>query len=177
MKKLLFLLLLPFLSTGDAFPTSGTIANRGGGVDNWVNPTNIFADDGSISSVVTGSQSHYLIASGFGFSVPAGSIILGVTVKIEGYTDFSTPQLRTNLQDNNGSLTGSAKFASMSGGAVYTVYTYGSTSDLWGASLTPAIVNDADFGVRIWVESISDVRVDYVTIAVEYTNRRHSIIN
>lgn len=178
--KLIFLILFSFpfwTSTGDTFPTSGTIANRTGGVENWSNPGNILADDGSISSVVTASQCHYLIASGFGFSIPAGSVILGVTVKIEAYTDFSTPQLRTNIQDDGGALIGSEKAQSMSGGAAYTVYTYGSTSDVWGAPLTPAIVNDADFGVRIWVQSISDVRVDYVTIAVEYTNRRKIITN
>lgn len=180
MKKILLIALLPiFTSTGDVFPTSGTIANRSGGVEDWANPGNILADDGSVSSVVTFSQTHYLIASGFGFSVPAGAIILGITVKIEGYSDFPpNPQLRTQLQDNNGSLIGNPIITqTMSGGAVYTVYTYGGASDVWGASLTPTIVNDADFGVRMWVGSLSDVRIDYVKIAVEFTNRRAAIIN
>jgi hypothetical protein len=54
-------------------------------------------------------------------------------------------------------------------GTTKAVYTYGGTADLWSATLTPAIVKDADFGVRFSFDTAHDVRIDYCTIAIEYT--------
>ena len=165
-----------FLGTGDVFPTSGTIANRAGGTDNWTNPTNITADDGSVASLNTNPQSHYLIASSFGFSIPSGATINSVTVKVEAsLTNVVNKDLNAQLQDNGGSLTGSSKVVTLGASTGLTVYTY--TIDNWGATLTPAIVNDPDFGVRFWftVQAISTV--DYVTISVQYSNRRAVVIN
>lgn len=192
MKRLFFILLITsscvsfkdapvFTSTGDVLTTSGTNVSRG--FDAWVNPGNITADDGTNSSCNSfpSGQSDYLVAKGFGFSVPSDAIVLGVTVKVEmaetrvGFgVDF-----RAQLQDDAGTLAGSGKvILAAENGGTPTVYTYGSTSDIWGATLTPAIVNDADFGVRFWFTHIADaVFVDYVTIAVEYRNRRGVIIN
>jgi hypothetical protein len=75
------------------------------------------------------------------------------------------------LQNESGALVGSSKSQANEGpisGTTKAVYTYGSTSDVWGATLTRAIVTDADFGVRFWFTSAHDVRVDFVTMAIEY---------
>ena len=79
--------------------------------------------------------------------------------------------LLAQLQDDAAALAGSSKSTSNEGsisGTTKAVYTYGSTSDVWGATLTPAIVKNANFGVRLWFATSHDVRIDYVTIAVEY---------
>ena len=170
MKTILLILILFFLDTGDTFPTSGTIANRSGGVDNWTNPSNITADDGSVTTVASFSQSHYLIASGFGFSIPPGSTINTVTVKIETTAAFATPEIYANLQDDNGALIGSDKFIEHTTGTTPAVHTY--AVDNWGASLTPSIVNDPDFGVRFWVQILSEPSIDYVTVSINYTQNR-----
>ena len=47
-------------------------------------------------------------------------------------------------------LIGSAKSPVTVNGTTPTVSSNGGTSDLWGATLTPAIVNAAGFGVAIW---------------------------
>ncbi len=177
MKKLIFLLFpVFFLDTGDVFPTSGTIANRAGGTDNWTNPGNITADDGSVASLNTNPQSHYLIASGFGFSIPSGATIISVTVKIEAsLSNVIIKALNAQLQDDGGSLVGSSKTVSLGASSPLTVYTY--AVDNWGATLTPAIVNDSDFGVRFWFTIQAISTVDYVTISVQYSNRRAVVIN
>jgi len=161
-----------FLDTGNVFPTSGSIANRAGGTDNWTNPGNITADDGTNAALSTASQSHYLIASGFGFSIPTGATINSVTVRAEAASAFGGQQFHAQLQDDTGALIGVDKFENIAG--AMTVYTY--TVDNWSATLTPAIVNDADFGVRFYIASISDITVDFVTVKITYTENRRIII-
>jgi hypothetical protein len=154
-------------STGNVF--AGTGENLAGiGATAWTNPGNIVSDNGT-DATNNGSSSNYLVARNYGLSVPVGATVVGITVRIE-LSEHSpgAETLNARLQDENGALIGSGKTASVTG-TTKTVYTYGSTSDLWGATLTPAIVNDADFGVRFWFTTSHDIRVDYVTLAVEYT--------
>jgi len=52
----------------------------------WSNPDNVPSSDNAYASANVGcatDQSHYLKASNFGFSLPAGAIILGIVVEIE----------------------------------------------------------------------------------------------
>jgi hypothetical protein len=154
-------------STGNIF--AGTGENLAGiGATAWTNPGNIVSDNAT-DATNNGSSSNYLVARNYGLSVPVGATVVGITVRIE-LSEHSpgSETLNARLQDENGALIGSGKTASVTG-TTKTVYTYGSTSDLWGATLTPAIVNDADFGVRFWFTTSHDIRVDYVTLAVEYT--------
>jgi hypothetical protein len=154
-------------STGNIF--AGTGENLAGiGATAWTNPGNIVSDNAT-DATNNGSSSNYLVARNYGLSVPVGATVVGITVRIE-LSEHSpgAETLNARLQDENGALIGSGKTASVTG-TTKTVYTYGSTSDLWGATLTPAIVNDADFGVRFWFTTSHDIRVDYVTLAVEYT--------
>jgi hypothetical protein len=154
-------------STGNIF--AGTGENLAGiGATAWTNPGNIVSDNAT-DATNNGSSSNYLVARNYGFSVPGAATIAGITVRIE-LSEHSpgSETLNARLQDENGALIGSGKTASVTG-TTKTVYTYGSTSDLWGATLTPAIVNDVDFGVRFWFTTSHDIRVDYVTLAVEYT--------
>lgn len=155
-------------STGDKFPTSGTNVDRSGATA-WTNPGNITADDASVASVSAASD--YLVATGFDFSaIPDAANIVGVTVKVEwqeltGGTDDAFAQ----LQDDTSTLVGSSKTVA-DPGASFAVSTLGGTSDVWGATLTPAIVKSANFGVRFWdADANSNNEVDYITVAIEYT--------
>lgn len=156
-------------STGNKFPASGTSVPRGTNTD-WANPGEIVSDN-TVDAICTdagGTGSDYLVASNFSLGVPANAVILGVTVRIEASEHTSgTEVLTAQLQDDTAALTGSTKTNTISG-TTKAVYTYGTASDVWGASLTPAIVNDTDFGVRFWFTTTHEVRADYVTLAVEW---------
>lgn len=75
--------------TGTAWPTTDTYASYGASDDLWdeswdyddINSSNF----GVVISaeVVGGDQSHYLKATNFGFSIPAGATINGILVEIE----------------------------------------------------------------------------------------------
>ena len=66
-------------------------------------------------------------------------------------------------------LIGAAKAAVTVSGATKVISSNGGVSDLWSATLTPAIVNDAGFGVSIWsTDTTNTLAIDFVTIAIEY---------
>jgi hypothetical protein len=158
-------------STGNVFPQTGESIDRAG-LTAWTAPTAIVSDNAT-DATCNGTGSDYLVARNFDFSaVPDGATITGILVRVEASEHSGgTEPLLAQLQDETAVLVGSSKSTSNEGaisGTTKAVYTYGSTSDAWGATLTPAIVKDPDFGVRFWFTTAHDVRVDYVTVAVEY---------
>ncbi|RBN50019.1 hypothetical protein DR980_10985 [Flavobacterium psychrolimnae] len=73
-----------------------------------------------------------------------------------------------------GSATGTNKASSTIWSNTETVANYGSPSDLWGTTtLTPAIINAANFGVVLTVKNSNDedtvASVDYIQIIVSYS--------
>jgi hypothetical protein len=57
--------------------------------------------------------------------------------------------------------------------SVLETFNYGSTSDLWGTTWTPADINNSGFGIELIVHNadtgIDSAQVDFVTIAVTYS--------
>jgi len=160
---------------------AGTGTNGGFGGVSWTDPGNITADDATRASVwlTTGTpESDYLVASNFGFSIPAGAAIDGVLVEVEARARtspddayFSSPQLLS------GGFTGSSGTGTVNSdliAATDTIYTNGGSTDKWTipTHLTPTNVNDSSFGyrLRVAVQTIDqDVQVDQVRITVYYT--------
>lgn len=158
-------------NTGNVFPGSGTNVDRSA-LTAWTSPGEIVSDN-TTDATCNAAGSDYLVASGFGFTLAAGSTINGILVRVEASEHTAgTEPLLAQLQDASGALVGSSKSTSNEGsisGTTKAVYTYGSTADTWSASPTEAMVEDADFGVRVWFATSHDVRIDYITMQVEYT--------
>jgi len=155
-------------STGNVFP--GTGANDAGiGATAWTSPGNIASDNGTDATCNAGASSQYLVAKNFGFAVPTGSAIDLVTVRFEASEHSAGSEtINLRLQGDTGALIGSTIATSING-TTKVVYPVAASPAFWGATLTPAIVNDADFGVRLWFTTAHDVRIDYVTVAIDYT--------
>ena len=135
----------------------------------WTSPGNVTADDAANASVAVPAD--YLVCYGFGFTIPVRATIRGVTVRVEasetgtGNSNY-IPQL---VSAKTPTLIGSAKTAVTVNGTTPVISTNGSASDLWSATLTPAIVNGAEFGVALWSDDTTNtLSVDFVTIAIEY---------
>jgi hypothetical protein len=157
-------------STGNVFPGTGSSVARSSATA-WTDPSNIVSDNGSDATCSSGSSgSAYLVASGFDFSsIPDDATILGITVRVEASEHSGgTEWLTVQLQGSSGALVGTGSIAVLNG-TTKAVYTLGGASSLWGATLTAADVKDSDFGVRSWFVTAHDVRIDYVTVAVEYS--------
>jgi cysteine-rich repeat protein len=117
-----------------------------------------------------GQVSQYLKATDFGFSIPAAAVILGIEVDIEKVA------VGGNAFDNavrivEGGAIGTNDHSLGMWPGADTVVTYGSPSDLWGETWTPADINGAGFGAAISAhDSVSGVlaRVDEIAITVFY---------
>jgi len=186
MRKALALALLfslyfagPLVAT-DAGPNAPTAASSIGGTKPWVNPANAQAQDGVFTvatspftdDVFTGQ----LTLTGFGFSIPSGSTINGVTVSILRKASLTTPSLVADsvVRLIKGGTVSGNDYAAGTWPLVLTARTYGSGADLWGLALTPADVNASNFGVALTAEMISESQVvtgsvDVVTVTVSYS--------
>lgn len=162
--------------------SAGAGANQTGvGTVAWSFTGNIVADDGSSASsgtLTSGAQTNYLVASTFGFSIPAGSTIDGIVVEIKR-SDLSSSD---NIRDNRirivkgGSIQTTDKATATAWPASFapSYASYGGSSDLWGTAWTAEDVNANDFGVAISARSLSvkgfrSAAVDHVRITVYYT--------
>jgi len=157
--------------TGTTDSSVGTLA--------WRNPSNITADDGSVTDdwfAKSGTgliYSEYLKSTNFGFSIPDGATIDGITVEFKdfatnnaGYTkDWSVKLVKGGTVQGNDK----ADQALLSGDK-----TYGGSSDLWGITLSSSDVNASDFGVVFQSqENTVDFNMvmewDYCQITAHYT--------
>lgn len=163
---------------GPLYPGTVTTEVGPSGDNGWTNPGNISADDGTEARITAatydaGDHSYRLKAQNFGFSVPSDATIDGITVEIDR-RDFAgdAQDQEVRLFDASGTLAGDDKQTATSWPATLAVATYGGASDTWTISPTPAMVNDADFGVALIVLANSantDIAVDFIRVTVHYT--------
>lgn len=146
----------------------------------WDNRNNAKVEDavtttwsGYYSSSV--AHSNLLRATNFSFSIPATAEILGYEMKVKrrfitGNTfDDECVSLLSGLTlvgDNKASATPWPI-------TTLTFESYGSKTDLWGTSLSPADVNDSDFGVGLAIHANSfqvagEAQVDVFLMRVSY---------
>lgn len=146
-------------------PTSAT-NNNSTGTDAWNNSGNVLTDNNSYATMsnealsIAGTirDSHFLMVKGFGLNLPANANILGVEVEIRKFcSDNSssnyTQDLDIRLLKNNQVEGTNHASVGVNWPTSETAFTYGTHTDLWGLTLTPADVNADDFGVAIAVTS------------------------
>ena len=137
----------------------------------WTNTTYAqYSDDQRTSATaarIAPYQTGRLLATGFGFSIPSDATIEGVVVQVEGYGQV-TGNWYAQLY-HAGTAIGTAKSASF--GASEAVATLGSSTDTWGATLSPSTVNDSSFGVAVravFSSSSREAYIDHITMTVYY---------
>lgn len=159
---------------------SNSYAPASGYID-WINPNNITADDGSVTTVSfpngagLDNASKTLLANNFGFTIPAGATINGVEFDIRKSSTGSFPPQDLSIRMIvSGSASGADKGS-------FTTWTglggYGGAADLWGNTLTPEIINASSFGIGIELvpfsvggtQQAATASVDVITCIVTYT--------
>jgi|GEM_PF-1000908 len=163
-------------TTGPNF--AGTGATSGGPGNDWTNTTRVSANDNSYTGIAgnidNGENTEGLLATNFGFAIPANATIVGVQVSIGRYASTSNTLRDDNLQLLvAGALTGANRASATVWPTTEAAANYGNTTDLWGTTLTPAQVNAANFGVSLSVECFSGNNrnpfVDYIQMTISYT--------
>jgi hypothetical protein len=190
-----------------AWGTSDAVANYGSATDLWgltpsraqvvasdfgveiraTKNTSITARQARIDHITitlhytTSETSDYLDVQNFGFDIPLGATINGMVVSIERKSTSGTVTDAT-LQMLNASGVAGGDNKALTSTAWPTsdaLASYGGSSDSWSISPTVAMVNDADFGVRLSITgSLADVAyVDHVSMKVYYTGASGSELN
>lgn len=151
----------------------------------WSNPNNAQVSDGvytTASNGSTGGTTHYLKATNFGFSVPVGATINGILVEVQKAKTAGGNNANNFVRDatvkiikSDGSYGTENKARTGDNWLLTESYvSYGSSSDLWSESWSPADINDSDFGIGVSASLLSDTGtpvagIDFIRITVSYT--------
>lgn len=170
-------------SQGPLYPgTAGNLseASTAENAEAWAGLVNVSADDGVNASITAASydspdKSQILRVRDFGFTIPTTATLNGIVVEIERNCGAGTAadfrvQLMTGTLFAN--LVGNNKAAAGDWPASMAIATYGSSSDMWGTTLTPTDVNSVNFCVGLSVQATAanvDIFVDYVRTTIHYT--------
>ena len=141
----------------------------------WTSPGNAVSSNDSYATVTLfDSQSKYLQATGFGFSITSGATINGIVAEIERHEVSAQPVADSSLLLVKAGVPSGTDHASGTNWPSSDAYaTYGSSSDLWGLSWTDSEINASDFGVALLMSEGGggsfDAFVDHMRITVYYT--------
>ena len=160
-------------------PSTPATATSSGSNQHWSNVSNSKTSDNSYATVsVDGNDSDYISATGFGFSIPSNAVINGVIVDVErkssSTSDGGSDDASVRLI-KGGSITGSDRQTNTDYTTSDTTESHGTSSDLWGLTLTPADINAANFGVAVSVQKNSNggsahtVSIDSIIITIHYS--------
>ncbi len=140
------------------------------GTQVWNNPTDIEAAGGEAWAGSFSSTTHYLKGHNLGFSIPEGSTIDGIECRMRAHSQHTNRAITTLKIVKSDNSIGSENKGPGAPNlfTTYDVYTFGSSSDLWSETWTPADINDADFGF-VWSQSLTRGYADYFQINVHYT--------
>lgn len=130
----------------------------------WTNPENAFASDGTYATAATpGLRQTY---RGFGFSIPTGNEITGLALKIDASGSTATGSIDVALSwDGGSSFTTMKATPQLSGSDI--VYLLGGNGDTWGRSWTPSEFTDSLFRVRVTANPDSNVvQLDAIEVRV-----------
>ncbi len=172
----------PALTTSPATYTAGGSSDLWG-YAGWSNATlaaltaDFIASSGGSSTVNVNSLvvtvyytlpatvSDFLDVTNFTFSIPSNQAPTGVAVSLKGYSSAGQTAWVELLA--NGVALGPPKSFTLPSSNQTTVL--GGATDPWGASLSAAILNASNFGVRIWVEGTGTAYLDYIETEVYLT--------
>jgi hypothetical protein len=145
----------PVIGSGDfgnVWVTPTTVTDLGGSYA-WSGTGNLAASDNTYATVTApaATAANYLLVQ-FGLDIDAGATITGISIEVEGSVT-NTPLVQfiyfTDTGDEVGIVGGASPDIGLSG--TETTHTFGGAGDDWGISPTPTLVNDADFGLVVYV--------------------------
>lgn len=175
-------LLLPYIIDPSSGPNSpGTLADDQTFSGNpWSNVNNAMASDDTYATATIDffavTNTSYLKATNFGFSIPTGATINGVVAAVEGkVTDVDGADGSIKLV-KGGTIQGDDKVRAYPyyyWPASDDVMVYGANNDLWGLALTDTDINASNFGFVVSVNRDGGgggpVSIDHMTLTVYYT--------
>jgi hypothetical protein len=144
---------------------------------------NMLVDDGlfavdtnsgtSTSTSCAATQKDRHVLSNFGFSIPAGSTIQGIEVKLNSKVDSTSGSPRFCVELSwNGGASWTTAITSGTLSTAETMYIVGGVSNTWGRTWTNTDFDNANFRVRLVMVASNtsrDFSLDWVGVQVRYT--------
>lgn len=143
----------------------------------WVNPAFAKTTDASYATATrTGSdsQTEYLKAQLFNFSIPSTATIVGIMATVRRHGSSAAALLEAVRLVRFGGFVGTTTRAGSGPPSVPTAdadRVFGTSSDLWGDVLAPADINDVGFGIVYFSTLLPGyvLSVDSIALTVYYT--------
>lgn len=160
-------------SQGPNSPSTGA-DDAGHGTVAWTNPGNVTVDDANFATAILNASavSHYLKATGFGFSIPAATIN-GIVVEWKRSTSTGTINDSRSRIVKGGTIGATDKASATTWPGTQTYESYGGVSDLWGESWSASDINAANFGAALaavgGVGSPNGASLGHARITVHFT--------
>lgn len=132
---------------------------RGTGALPWVGAANARGGDQLYASNELDrlQVTRWLLVKGFDLTVPASSVVRGMTVNVRRRADAPGEAVDDAVAlVRAGTPSTKTKSLTPAWGTVLTTVSYGGETDTWGETWTPADVSSADFGVAIAVRGTED---------------------
>lgn len=161
-----------------AGPNGGGSASSSTGIGSkaWNSPTEILSNDMNFTFAnlggASGEATNWLIVTSFGFSIPSGATIDGIsfTLTVPGDSRILDNAIRVYHPSSG---IGSTDKAIATVWSSLTTRVYGGISDLWGESWSHSNINSSSFGVAISAKKNNSDFVQtfarYVTATITYT--------
>jgi hypothetical protein len=170
-------------NTGTISPTQSSLDTGGDGNGFEINPYNAFTDGisgiaGSAQNIDGAGDRHRF--SGYNFSIPAGSTITGIQVRLDWWLNSvnGTNNIETELSWDGGANWTSIKTASNESTSISNSIILGAPGDTWGRTWTTSELSEANFVVRIKTNSSVSSRdffLDWIPVTVNYLNNVNNV--
>lgn len=147
------------------------------GTISWTNIGNVSASDNVRATAVGTGQNtytHYIKATGFGFSVPTNDVIDGILVEVEGHNTGAPFNVASYVEVRavkGGTIQG-ANRGTGSLGSSDAYNSFGSTTDKWNLSWVPSDINASGFGTAfafLLFNASANANIDHVRITVYHS--------
>lgn len=153
------------------YVAGGTYETVSRGFVAWVNPSNAAASDNSYATAANVTGTDYLVCRNLGLSIPVGAVVRRIDVSIEEQSTVGGGSLKAQLQDDTATLVGLIDGVGLGTGGD-TLYELSYADNTWRPPVawTPAKVNHANFGVRVWCQdaTVETISIDQIKIRVWY---------
>lgn len=167
-------------SQGPRIGNTFTTVAIAGSSATWNNPVNARIADAvySVNSAdlpLQGNYTNYLVATNFGFTIPAGNQIDGIQVRItRNEVNANAKDFRVRIV-KGGVIGASDRISGFNWPVANTTRVHGSTTDLWGETWTLSDINSGTFGVAVAAQRSANnatpitARIDNIRITVYYS--------
>lgn len=142
--------------------TTGKVNPTAFSAPSWTNGTNVLTSNNARATRTIASTEAQITVWGFGFAIPAGSVIDGIILYIEGSATVALSYAYHQIVNADTGVPKSVNTKSIMPGTSETIQTAGSSSDVWGGVDTD---NDTDYD-RDW--STTDINTLFFGAQVNF---------